>query len=283
MAWGATLALTGFAALGAEQVEPWTPMGISSDSYESHAAFDPLTGDFFFVRSSKNFTGWRILRTHCTAGRWEAPTEAPFAGAGVEADPFFTSDGKSVYFISTRLAGSQESSDLDIWRAERDAGGQWLAPVELPAPVNSSSAEWFPRPAADGWLYFGSDRAGGAGRNDIWRAREVKPGQWHVENLGPHINSAADEYEPLLSPDGGHLIVATSDGLYQSDLVRGQWTAKRKLGPPISTNGTELGALFSPSGQSLLFGRDTGEAKSGEFLVWRIRGHEKWPPPCVAP
>ena len=42
-------------------VQPWKPAGISSPQFESHAAFDPRTGDLYFVRSSPQFTGWRIL------------------------------------------------------------------------------------------------------------------------------------------------------------------------------------------------------------------------------
>jgi len=39
--------------------------GISSAQFESHAAFDPRTGDFHFVRSSPQFTGWRIFVSQC--------------------------------------------------------------------------------------------------------------------------------------------------------------------------------------------------------------------------
>jgi WD40-like Beta Propeller Repeat len=267
----------------ADSVRPWTPAGISSDLYESHAAFDPRTSDLYFVRSSKTFAGWRILRSHCTGSHWDTPTDAPFAGHGVEADPYFTPNGKSVYFISSRTTGTNKSKDLDIWRAVRASDGHWLAPERLPEPVNSDEAEWFPRPSVDGWLYFGSNRPGGIGKNDIWRAREGKPGIWRTENLGPSVNSAGDEYEPLPSPDGRRLIVATADGLYATENVRGRWTPRKKLGPAINVNGTELGALFSPSGRSLLFARDTGEPKSGEFFVWHLRGHEDWPPQCGTP
>ncbi len=44
---------------------PWAPPGISSPQFESHGAFDPLTSDFYFVRSSPKFEGWRILVSHC--------------------------------------------------------------------------------------------------------------------------------------------------------------------------------------------------------------------------
>jgi Tol biopolymer transport system component len=260
--------------------KPWSPAGVSSELFESHAAFDPRTGDLYFVRSSKSFSGWRILTSHCDGKAWTTPVSPPFAAAGAEADPWFTPDGKSVYFISTRVTGSLKSKDLDIWRADRAEDGSWKAPVRLPAPVNSDQAEWFPRLAPDGWLYFGSNRPGGFGKNDIWRARETTPGHWTVENAGPAINTAGDEYEPLPSPDGKRLIVMADGGLYESRMTPSGWSPLAKLGSDVNVNGSEIGALFSPSGKSLMFARDTGEPKSGEFFVWQPQGPEAWPPVC---
>ena len=137
------------AAVGTD-VRPWKPAGISSPMFESHPAFDPRTGDFYFVRSSPQFTGWRILASRCTATGWSTPAPPSFAGDGVEADPYFTSDGRSLYFISTRSVDGVKRKDLDIWRADRDEAGSWSAPTRLPDPVNSPGAEWFPRPAPDG-------------------------------------------------------------------------------------------------------------------------------------
>jgi hypothetical protein len=280
------------AAPTAEQVERWTPQGVSSELFESHPAFDPKTGELYFVRSSKKFSGWRILTSHCevpagdslanrsVAHGWSVPRDAPFAGKGVEADPYFTPDGRSVYFISTRATGSTQSKDLDIWKADRRADGSWAEPVRLPAPVNSSQAEWFPRPGPDGWLYFGSNRPGGLGKNDIWRAKEIRAGSWTVENVGPAINTAGDEYEPSFSPDGKQLILNADSGMFVSNWTGGKWSPRTLLGPAINVNGSEIGALFSPSGHSLMFARDTGEPLSGEFFIWRLDGHEAWPPAC---
>ena len=260
-------------------VRPWVPVGVSSDLFESHPAFDPVNGDLYFVRSSKAFSGWRILTSHCDGQAWASPVSPPFAGAGIEADPWFTPDGRSLYFISSRANAGMRSMDLDIWRVDRKADGHWGTPVRLPAPVNSDRAEWFPRLAADGWLYFGSDRQGGAGGNDIWRARQSAHGQWTVENVKA-VNTAANEYEPLPSPDGQRMIVMADGGLYESRWSLAGWLARAKLGPQVNVNGSEIGALFSPSGRSLLFARDTGEPKSGEFFVWHIDGDESWPPSC---
>lgn len=276
--------LPALAVLAAEsgEVKLWNPAPVSSPLFESHPAFDPRTGDLYFVRSAPDFTGWRILVSRCEAGGRSAPTEPAFAGAGLEADPYFSPDGATLYFISTRASGAMRSQDLDLWRVDRGAGVHWGVPVRLPEPVNSAAAEWFPRISPDGWLYFGSSREGGLGSTDIWRARQAGDGRWTVENLGPAVNSAADEFESLLAPDGESMLLMTGEGYFESRRENGAWSTRVRLGPEINQNGTEVGALFSPSGRSLLFARDTKGPDSGELFLLRRGPPESWPPACPA-
>ena len=77
------------------------------------------------------------------------------------------------------------------------------------------------------------------------------------------------------------MIVAADDGFYRSRRTADGWTPRVKLPAPINVNGSEIGALFSPSGKSMLFARDIKTSLSGEFLVWRIEGHEDWPAKCA--
>jgi len=262
-------------------VEHWKPAGVASPQFESHAAFDPRNGDLYFVRSAPDFTGWRILVSSCTPAGWSEPRPAAFAGDGVEADPYFTRDGSSLYFISTRTTDGIRRKDLDLWRVDRDAKGAWGTPMRLPEPVNSPGTEWFPRPAPDGWLYFGSNRPGGFGGNDIWRARPGADGVWRVENLGPNVNTKGDEYEALPAPDGERMIVMADGDLYESRRDGDGWSPRVKLPPEVNTPNLEVGAVFSPSGRSLLFARDTKGPESGEFFVYREDGPpEPWPPEC---
>jgi hypothetical protein len=262
-----------------QDVRPWAPAGISSPRFESHAAFDPKTGDLYFVRSAPQFSGWRIFKSRCTASGWSAAEPPPFAGDGVEADPYFTPDGRSLYFISTRSLDNVRRRDLDIWRVDRDDAAGWQTPVHLPEPINSPNAEWFPRLGTDGSLYFGSDRPGGLGATDIWRAREAA-GQWTIENLGPAINTPGDEYELQPSPDGSRAILMADGELYESKKSPTGWTPRTKLGASVNVSGMAVGPLFSPSGKSLLFARDTKGPDSGEFFVWYEHGVEAWPPAC---
>lgn len=268
------------AAGAGDDVRPWKPARISSPRFESHPAFDPRNGDLYFVRSSPQFQGWRILVSPCTDSGWSAPKPPPFAGDGVEADPWFTADGRTLFFISTRSHDGAKGKDLDLWTIERDSAGVWGAPARLPEPVNSTGAEWFPRPGPEGWLYFGSDRPGGLGATDIWRARPDSSGVWVVENLGASVNTPGDEYEPLPAPDGSRMILMADGDLYESRRTPKGWAPRRKLGPEINQSGMKVGAMFSPSGRSLLFSRDTGGPDSGELFIWYEHGPEAWPPEC---
>jgi hypothetical protein len=256
----------------------WTPPAISSDQFESHPAFDPRTGDLWFVRSRPDFSGWRIMVSRCGASGWETPAAPPFAGDGVEADPAFSRDGNTLWYISTRRVEGVERRNLDIWRVKRGGDGKWGRPERLPEPINSPQQEWFPRQARDGWLYFGSGRPGGHGGTDIWRAKLSK-GSWRVENVGPSVNGPGDEYEPLISRDGKRMLIAAGDGYYESRKTRRGWSPRVKLGPEINADSGEVGALLSPSGRSWLFSRNVGGDKSGEILLVRSEG-ERWPPTC---
>jgi hypothetical protein len=278
----AVLAATAILLIGAASAPvAWQPARISSDQFEAYAAFDPLNGDLWFVRSKPDFTGWRIKVSHCGSYGWEEPVDAPIAGVGVEADPVFTDHGRTLWFISNRSTDGIKRPDMDIWRVSRGKDGRWGTPERLPAPINSTAQEWFPRFALDGWLYFGSARPGGFGKTDIWRARHDRAGRWTVENAGPNINTPADEYEPLISPDGRTMLLGTGDGYYVSKWTPRGWSARVRLGAEINLNGSETGATYSPTGKSWLFGRDAKNGKSGEFFLAGDR-EANWPPACPA-
>src|SRR5206468_1125164 len=96
--------------------------------------------------------------------------------------------------------------DVDIWVMDRTKNGDWGEPHNLGAPVNTSASEWFPTLSANGTLYFGSGRPGGHGKTDLYRAKRKYGKFAEPENLGPNINSAADEFEGCIAPDESFLV-----------------------------------------------------------------------------
>src|SRR3546814_418625 len=175
---------------------------------------------------------YQILMSRCVEGKWIRGQVPSFALPLpiIEADPAITHDGKRLYFISSRHAPEKE--DFDIWYVDRAEEG-WGQPVRLPAPVNTTNSEIFPRPGADGRLYFGSDRPGGHGAGDIYAATQSPSGEWKVENLGPPISTAADDYEAEISRNGRTMIVVSDRGdkshLYRFVLTNGTWAETGRI------------------------------------------------------
>jgi hypothetical protein len=256
----------------------YSPHGISSDQFESHPAFDPMTGNLLFVRSSPQFQGWRIWRSHCTSGGWAQAQPAEFGAEGVDADPFFTPDGRHLYFISSRPDPPMKTgSDLDIWRMDRNSSGRWAPPVRLPAPINSSAEEWFPRLAAEGRLYFGSSRPGGHGQTDIYSA-ELVAGAWRVTNLGGEVNTAGDEYEFEPARRGRFAVLMADGRLFRVERTDRGWAGRTAIA--TGHDGFHVGPLLSPSGRTLFFAR-AAPPQSGELFRLAVHGRpEAWPPAC---
>lgn len=110
--------------------------------------------------------------------------------------PALSADGAALYVAMRRAAG-----DWDLFWAERQEGG-WSELVPI-GSVNTAADELSPHLSSDGrWLYFSSNRVGGQGGFDLYACRREAAGWSAPQNLGPEVNSLADELDPALSDDG---------------------------------------------------------------------------------
>lgn len=281
----AVSSLGGFAFDADAATVRWTPPAVASDAYESSPAFSPDGRELVFMRADPAFSRYTLLSSRCAPQGWTRPAPPSFAlpGKADEGDPFITRDGRRLYFISTRTAEGKPGKDFDIWYVEREALA-WGKPVRLPAPVNSPHAELMPRVLEDGSIYFGSDRPGGLGGNDVYVARALPGGGWQVDNLGPEVNSAANDYEVEVRFDERALVLV-SDRDRRSHLYRfekdgnGRWVSLGRL--PAREDVFQVGPLFSPKGDRVLFAQADGK-RSGELFVADLRSNpdRAWPPAC---
>jgi Tol biopolymer transport system component len=264
-------ALCAAASAPRPHAEVFGPGTISTGEYESHPAFS-RDGELLFVRSDSNFSKWSIWESRRTRAGWSRPVPAPFAEGDIAADPYFAPDGRHVYFISARTGPGKTQHDLNIWMVERRASG-WGAPERLPAPVNSPGAQWFPRVQKDGSLYFGSDRPGGLGHTDIYRAWRTARA-WQVANIGAPVNGAGDEYEFEVSPTGDFAILMadrdpkTGGDLYLVRRKGAGWSTPHRLGPEINTSKLEVGPLISSDGKQLYFSSRRSDTRLGD--IYRV-------------
>jgi len=95
----------------------------------------------------------------------------------------------------------------------RSRRANWGEPVNLGPVVNSPSDERGAFLSADGrTLLFSSNRSGGHGAHDIYMCtRSSMTAPWSKPvNLGPTINTLADEGSPSMSRDGRLLVFHSS-------------------------------------------------------------------------
>jgi hypothetical protein len=90
-------------------------------------------------------------------------------------------------------------------------GTDWMMPVKYPKDINSEYWETHACLSVDGnILYFVSDRNGGYGGRDIYRAKKLPNGKWgKPQNLGPTVNTIYEDDAPFLHPNGVDLYFAS--------------------------------------------------------------------------
>lgn len=147
-----------------------------------------------------------------TSAPWGSPVNLAAINTSYgDADPSISADGLSLYFRSPRPGGY---GGQDLWVTTRTSlTAPWRSPVNLGSTVNSSSDEYHPSISADGLLlFFASTRPGGFGPDDIYvttRARVSDPWETPV-NLGPQINTPAEDFGPSISADGSTFYFTSS-------------------------------------------------------------------------
>jgi hypothetical protein len=109
-------------------------------------------------------------------------------------------------------------------------------------------------------------------------------GPWGTPvNLGPVVNSAANEQHPAISKDGLSLYVSSDrpGGLGGTDIWVSQraslddpWGPLQNLGPNINSAGNDLAPTFTPDGHELYF-HSTGRGGCGLADLFVARRHDK--------
>jgi hypothetical protein len=185
---------------------------------------------------------------------WDRPED--FAALGPAQDPAVSPDGRWLVFAS-----GERGLNVELYLAElvdgRPRGPRPL--VELASPAD----EFAPAFTAEA-LYFASDRAGGAGGLDLWRAPYDDGLFGRPAPLGPGLNSAADETDPAPLEEGGALAFASNRARADFDLYLAQPDADgffqvEPLGA-LNSPGEERAPAFASEGRSLYFSSDRGGA-----------------------
>jgi hypothetical protein len=283
------------------------PLELPFDQKEPMAAdqfyepsLSPDGNDLYFVRGKPGM-GARIFTCHRRiGGGWTTPISVAAVNGGDfdTMGPRVTADGKFLLFSSNRPGGL---GGYDIWaapRLESDSGGDWGAPFNLGAPVNSEFNEYNPDPTPDGRrLIFSTDRRAASVQQaqawrgtiresatadfDLWIATmdtprlpatlppalpSTRPAQWFSFSAAAEIRGVNTQYTEgasCMSPAGDFLYFASNrpGGYGKFDIYRSRVTGDvfgppENLGPTINTAANETDPALALQGFRLCFSSD---------------------------
>jgi len=218
--------------------------------------------------------------------KWSTPV--PVNGINSEFEdgtPFFVSDYKELYYTRCE-AGKREKKGCVIMYSKK-TGDEWSEPKNIGILPDSLVAA-HPALTNDGTtLYFVSEKPGGFGGKDIWKAIRGAGGDaWSDPvNAGPDINTSGNELFPNIRKDG--TLYFSSDGLIGMgglDIFKavpqpdGSWVVTN-MKSPINSSADDFGITFENENEKGIFsstrkGRGNDELYSFEFppLKFNITG-----------
>jgi WD40 repeat protein len=207
---------------------------------------------------------------------WDRP-EALGPSVNTEADesrPAVSPDGRFLVFAVGKLG-----LNCDLWMSELVGG----VPAE-PHPLSALDTEFDEcSPAfADGVLVFASNRPGGAGGLDLWRAPYSDGAFGEAESLGPDVNTPADECDPAPVP-GSRAIAFASNRARGARRDFDLWLAAPGAAAvaidALNSPADERDPAFAAEGRALLFASNR-PGGAGDFDLYRsVLGESGWMAP----
>ena len=248
--------------------ELFAPGVLSTGSHELDITLSPGLDEIYFTRTGPDFFS-SIIRFHRVDGTWRGPEIPAFVGENGANYPFVTPDGKKIYFETKgMLPGKNEAAEFVAVVDRTESGWSAVKPVHV---AGEESRMMFLSVSRSGNLYFSSNRKGGWGGFDLYKSDIAPDGSLRPENLGPDVNSEANEFHAFIAPDESFLIFDAMNrpgGFGRNDLYvsfrkeDGTWTKAENLGAEVNTEASDMRPYVSPDGKYLFFCSDRSAAQT---------------------
>ncbi len=189
-----------------------------------------------------------------------------------EASVSLSPDGKKLILYKGDVGGG------DLFLCKQKEDGEWVKPKPFPKSISAKkSYEPSGTISNDGnTLYFVSNRDGGFGGLDIYKATKNKKGKWDDPvNLGPTINTEEDEDAPFLDLDGKTLYFSSEShkGMGEYDIFKSvydeasdTWSEPENLGYPINSVESDIYFVLSGDGRHAYFSSVKEGGMGGEDI-----------------
>ncbi len=188
-------------------------------------AISPNQDEIFFTVDDLNYrVACLVYIKKNRRNKWTKPKVASFSGHFRDIEPFFSQDGKKLFFASNRPLNkdAEQPKDYDIWYVYRNSlNEKWSEPINLGAVINSSGDEYYPSLSKGNHLYFTSSQAGTKGNEDIFVSRLINEKYTKPQSLSDRINTSGFEFNAFIAPDEDYLIFTSQrkgEGMGRGDL-----------------------------------------------------------------
>lgn len=207
-------------------------------------------------------------------GKWSKPEpiEGEVNTAYEDGACSFSPDGKTMYF--TRCTHDPNYPRYAVIMSSNRSDASWGKPEEVKISNDTLSTFAYPAVSPDGkWLYFSSDMPGGQGGMDLWKISLDEYRYGAPENLGPQVNTFADEVFPSFRGNGefyfssdGHPGMGGLDLFRAEQDTAGVWTLEN-LGSPMNSAGDDFGMTFEGLHNRGFFSTNRGNGRGWDQIM----------------
>ena len=235
----------------------YNPVVSADESVMAFTALRPNTGK---TRTGDKFIE-EIYISYNNSGNWTEPKVVPIASEYNVGTAGISADGQKMLIF---MGGVSDPGSLFVINK---TGESWSKPNLITPSINTpvfleSTASITP----DGkTIYFASNRKGGQGGLDIYKTQMGANGTWSLPvNLGPEINSKADEDAPFIHPDqktlfftsNGHSSMGGRDIFVTKLVQENKWTRPENMGYPVNTTSNDNYFTLIADGTRAYFSSD---------------------------
>ncbi len=233
----------------------FTLVSIPENKIVHKGIFSPDSKAYYYTISDQNFENFDVYVIKYFKNAWSQPEKAFFNSQYNDHGMSFSSDGKTVYFSSTRPVNRNDvSKTWHIWKADK-IDNKWSVPVFVDVPNLRDKLVSHPTITNSGTLYFHSSNLDYS-EMEIYRSKKVNDEFQNAEKLSFPTISNLSKCTPIIAPSEDYLVFATVGS--QLDLMisykdeNNLWKQPQKLNSQINTFG-QGNPYITPDEKHLFF------------------------------
>ena len=180
------------------------------------------------------------------------------------------------YIVTDNSSKNTFSTNSDLYYSNYSDSTLWTAPINFGPSINSEHQEKSACFSLDKkTLYFSSNRPGGYGGFDLYKAKQLPNGAWGIAvNLGPIINTKHNEDAPFMHADGetfyfsseGHSTMGGFDIFKSYERANKYWSTPVNIGYPINTVENDIYFTTSKDNKSGYYSSDREGSLGGQDI-----------------